>query len=308
MKNITIIFFLLAVITVSCKKSEISKDTDGELHNIKFSTSSFTQETGLLATNALATNAVLDGDNGTKLRILHYLVYNDQFSLIRKISQKATDTDFGTITDKLPVGTYTVFFIGGDNFYPAGSDPDALLQITLASPYNNAFAEYSNEGMREIFGKKMTLTVTTEDVDQTVTLERVNGLIDVNILDAVPNNVNSIKIVANSYSVAFSLKNYTGTVSGGNYTKKYGVAAIKGTSDNHLVMSQLNTTTAFNVIVTAYDITDKVIAEKTIFNVQCRPNKKTILTGNLFGGSLGTGGINVGGDPTWNATPIVQTF
>lgn len=308
MKNITFLFILFAIITTSCKKNEINqKNTEGELHNIKFSTSGFTQQNTTLATNSLAENAVLDGDIGTKQRALLYAVYNDQGTLVRNISQIETDANFGTITDKLPVGTYSVFFIGGYNFFPTVGHSEAILKLFTPTTLSTAYAAFSSEDMRELFAKQITLSVTTEDVNQTVTLDRVGGLLDVNILDAIPSNVTSIRVIAKNYAWKFKLSNFSPVNLFDNYSQKYTTTTLVGTSDNHFVIAQLNTFTTATVTITAFNDQTK-IAEKVISNVWVKPNKKTILTGNLFGGTLGTGGLDVGGDPTWNPTPIVKTF
>ncbi|RYZ99470.1 MAG: hypothetical protein EOP47_16695 [Sphingobacteriaceae bacterium] len=320
MKNTILMFVLFAVVVSSCKKNGVSNpDSNKELRDIKFSTSGFTQQNSTLGTNSLRTNAVLDGaENGSTVKVLRYIVYDDQKKLIKQIQQKATDSGFGTISDKLPVGKYMVYFVGGYNYYSNPDSEGEVVPLTLEvgydkQPYATFFEYRSFESglLKDMFVKTVPLTVGKNDVNQSVILQRVNGQLDINILDVLPANITSINVRADNPFLRYNLDDQkpiigsTTYYSGVNFTI---TPAVRGTSDNHLVMPILNTVSPFNITIRAYS-GERQVSFKTIPNVECRVNKRTILRGNLFGGSgTGTGSGTVSADSIWNGTPIVKTF
>ncbi|HEX3384385.1 MAG TPA: hypothetical protein VHS53_04320, partial [Mucilaginibacter sp.] len=70
----------------------------------------------------------------------------------------------------------------------------------------------------------------------------------------------------------------------------------------------LNTTSAFNVVLTAYDNSNAVIATHNIPGVTCTKNQRTILTGNFANGTTTNMGtqFNVSVDPSWTSQNVIH--
>jgi hypothetical protein len=61
-----------------------------------------------------------------------------------------------------------------------------------------------------------------------------------------------------------------------------------------------NTFTPASVVISAYNANNDLLAEKTIDNVRCYKNKKTLLTGSLF--PTTAAGFSVVVNPAWDTT------
>lgn len=102
---------------------------------------------------------------------------------------------FGSIVDSFPTGTYTIVIVGSRYKFAIDSrhndDPSDYL---ARNPLSNAFiGDERSSGFqlphtKDTFFKKLTLTIASDDISQAVTLDRITGKVEINILDAIPAN------------------------------------------------------------------------------------------------------------------------
>ena len=319
------------MILASCKK-EHAKDTTPvqSLHKVAFKVG-FSQQTSAYLTNSLNshnlsltrlnTNAVDTSLTDNHVSTICYAVYDSLGNNVHNITQLSTDANFGILTDNLRAGNYTVILAAGQTGLSIGLDPANT--TTTTSKISTDIVSYGDEYPidlpgKDIFYKKLSLTVTNTDASQSVNLDRITSRLTVDIEDAIPANA---KYIVLTFIGAPAFKYYVGTsTAGAGNTTTFSVidtitVAKIGTTNNKLTTILLSPPSAFSVnlmcgtgIGSPPGIT--VIAQKTIPNVTCQPNTQTILTGNLFGGAGApvTGGFSLTIDTSWNSTPITKSF
>ncbi|MEO6149525.1 MAG: hypothetical protein ABIN95_03485 [Mucilaginibacter sp.] len=329
MKRILLGLIVLILSITSCKKDNKAKNNDG-LKNITFKVSGFSHslESFGMSKKAAGLKATALTD---KIDVLYYVIYsNTNQNFYKTIKQVSADEKFGTLTEKLPNGNYSIHFIAG-KLNPDLHNSD--LQIINGDNLRSAFFTFSYETPRvgggynvaqainqDCFYKDMQLIVDDEtNESQSITLDRIVGKLQVKIADAIPANIDYVTITADSTYGAYYLvggiptTNVT-TTDHSTYAGQYSstqklTAADKGTS-NVIAGTQLTpTVNPMKIIISCFDANDNLIVKKTILNVTCQPNKVTILTGNMFSSSgSGGGGSQITYDPSWDDTPINVSF
>lgn len=303
MKKILTILIITCTALTACKKDNHTKSGgSGALQSVIFQVG-FSQTTSGFETNLKLNDADTSVTNNVDL--LFYMVFDSAGKNLHNVTQQKGDSGFGTFTDHLPAGSYTMAIAGAK----AGS--------TIAVQGDLTKQRIRPATGTDLFFKKITFVVTTVPSTQNVNLERVNSRVKIVIKDAIPAGVALITVtltpmytdwyvgsaspilaygqtyVYNIPATAIGTTNYTITppdflADGG------GMVAVDISAGGHL-SQQENTL-----------IKDKV-AEK-IINASTGQNKITVLTGNLFGGNGTTGGdgftISL---PDWN-TPITKGF
>jgi len=136
---------------------------------------------------------------------------------------------------------------------------------------------------------------------------RIVGKLEVDFNDVIPANASRLDIQLHNEDFAYDPNTDT-PVRPDTLTYHLTIPnSAKGTNTYSVSEIVLNTTTAFNVILTAYDSANTVIATHTITNVTCTKNQRTILTGN-FSNSAGNSGqqFNINVDPSWTSSNIIH--
>jgi len=335
------IFSALAVLMglASCKKDAANKTVPGNRKTAHVSFNmGFSQSTGIFAVknesgksrlNALAATAV-DPVLAANAKVLYVGVYQADGTRLFLTKQLATDTAFGKVNYNLPAGTYTFVFIAGQNGLNVQSGSPALL--------NNSFANYTfprgdghdNTGFQDTFFQKISVTVGTTGINQSVSLARITGQIVLNIEDAIPANVKFIIMYSedgpsNTGAISASFNFSTASVQGidGSLfaaTSK-DTAVVTGVKNKKLVLNLVNTGTPHQIRIFATDrltpsgaffgqYFGQIVSSFTISNVPVQANHQTILSGKLFGGNgtVNTGGFQITVDPVWDPTITTIPF
>lgn len=323
MKNIFTGFILLCTVLTSCKKdSKQAVKPDNKLYTVSFKVNSFSQQHVKFQNNSVrpkTLNSVEYYSNNDTITspVLYYRVYDSNGTLVHNIYQDSTAANFGTITDQLMPGTYTVVMIGGENEPYTNEGFKQLVIHSLL--YNTDLLTddqiYYNEekaGISQLFDetflKKFTLTVGSSNINQNVTLTHLVGQMIINIEDAIPANAQSITLTIGSISYVYNLGSGMPDVKGDSGSINY--AVVPGVTNFKMYNYILNTISPFTVTITSYDKYNGIIASKTIQNVTCTANQQVTLTGNLFGGTGNSAGgsINATADTTWSSTILNYHF
>jgi hypothetical protein len=299
------VFILMGVLLVSCKKDHSNRIMPGSetLHKVSFSVG-FSIEAGGFVTNGVkklnTLNTVLDPSFTTNPQIttLIYSVYDSNGNGVHVITQnKATDPGFGSYTDNLGSGVYTVVVAAGKTglaLRPNSGTASKLSVDEIRTPGD----------VGDILFKKFTLNVSDSDVNQNVALDRITAEMVINITDALPANAASINVA----SISAYLKYVVVSASGGTSSliNSYNNVPLTahGTKNFQISVFFIPVSGSFQLHLwcsanPASSPGGNVVAEKYI-TATAMPNKKTILTGKLFGGAgLLTGGFNTTIDTTW---------
>lgn len=257
---------------------------------VEFNVGGFVQNIGDFRTVPGSSINQRDSLLATQISFLFYFAYDSLGNEVRMIYQNVLDAnDFGVIKDSLAPGNYTIVFMGTTDT-PAGfggsglNDPETQNAHT---PLANAGMPLRSTGVLSLYPvpnayyKKFPLTVSSTDVPAAtnVSMERVVGKIEVNVLDAIPQNAPyETTVTINPESVFFSFDSGTCSVLTGDVISR-SISRVSTTQFSELV---LNTEAPFSVTIKYTGYYSGLTTEKTIHNVRCYKNKRTILTGLLF--------------------------
>jgi hypothetical protein len=313
MKKILLGILIIGVVITSCKKDNSKKDDPKPLQKVVFNVG-FSKAVTDFQLSRLRTNSTTPDTSLTNyIDILYYMVFDASGNSVHNISQLSTDTAFGHYIDNLQAGSYTVVVAGGK----------AGLSIFNGS-LSSAYLYYDSGGTQnpqhvpgfftqDAFVSKTTVTVGATALSHAFALNRIVSKIVVNINDKIPASATEIQaninFAANVYKVGDG-STTTGTNGifnpfvGGNVP-----ANAIGTTNyqlNGLILN--NSSHAIDVEIIATGTGGTILADKPLNNVTFQPNKETLLSGNLFGGSGNTSnGFQVATDTTWN-TPVTRAF
>lgn len=294
MKKVYIAFSLLILLFASCKKdgknpSKPDSETDGKKYEVNFNVGIDADQQNLQSSSKskkLKNTAVNLADMAT---FLAYYVFNSDDKLVTSLIQTSNTPNFGKITDGFAAGTYTVVLVATKN---KPTEYDSKHVVALGS---------------DTFYQKFELTVTESTVTQNINLQRVNGQLEVKLLDAIDDETLSIQYsLENDYSLL--LNNGTPDISKLYYrteTKNI-TPALFGTTNYTYKTYITNTVKPIKVVVA---VSNKIFGTygKVIDSVMIYPNTRTVLSGNIFKGAYGEQGFTVTYNELYgNDTTVVE--
>jgi hypothetical protein len=302
MKKILTCIALLSVSLFSCKKDhKPAVKTDDKLYDVKFSMASFSQ-------------TIVDGKTtysipatGADIQYLLYQLYDSANQLKKTIVVPSTATEFGTFRDSLKTGSYTAVFAGFSDQYDISG-----------SVYQNT--QDSDVSGSAFFYKKVSFSVGSSNITQSVALDRMTAEIQVVIKDAIPAGIKRIRVTASFETYTFDLLNGVNLPQPA-YRNLFGYvdnnvsASAIGTSGYVVPPAKFihNTITPMTVVIQCYNSTTECCGNptylKTVSNVLCKANTRTILTGNVFSGdTTSTHGFSVAFKSSFDTDTIKTHF
>jgi hypothetical protein len=295
---------------LGCKKDNKKPvtGTDGKAYNVKFNFSGLAETLSQTTkrVNSVKTNTAPSSPD--YLTRLYYLVYNSSGKLVSQISLASDSSKFAPISDKLATGTYNVFF--------AASHGDMVFATDLGRDKNYFFYgdKYNSPSYQwdDTFFKAITINVTNADITQNINLARIVGELEVNIEDNIPANASKLKLTITSEYSTYTFLPMSADTTYALTNTANGRAAASSVTYNISDTSKgkpnfkaydiiINTIKPFNVVIACLDAAGNVIATTTASNITCQKNRRTILSGKLFGSSTGFDPeINKAWDPAVN--------
>jgi hypothetical protein len=311
MKKILYYLTISTLLLASCKKEQ--KKPASSLQKVSFTVAGFAQSTATFKAPSSASARALDalGPDSLKNYIanLTCLIYDATGKNVVTATQTSTQAGFGNITEYLQAGSYTVAFVGGQKGIAIYGDLSSAGFSYPDPPLDD------NIPFKDTFFDKIALTVGTSSTSQSVTLHRIDAQLEINIQDQIPAGATSINLTISNEAYLYSIANQApvDALSEGidpvlTFNQQLTASDIGKTNYNFSTII-LNTIEPFTVTLTCKG-SQGVIATQIIPNVTCQVNKKTLLTGNLFGGSgtNSTGGFQLSVDSTWNPVNINIPF
>jgi hypothetical protein len=299
---------LIAAIAVSlfsaCKREHTaSTQPSGKKYQVSFNVTNFVQKQAAFALRHKAISLAA-GDTLTNLSgyldVLYYVVYGSDGHAVRMpLMQDSTNcSSMGMITDSLPAGTYQIAII-------AGKQGLAINSYGFTAGANFGYGGYF---WQDTFWDEFTLTVSSASISQNVTLNRVVGKLEVQILDNIPANADSLSVTINpeilSKQVDGGINNASTPTAPSTITVAI-PASAKG--QPNLTFDRLvgDTQDINTVTITCKDAGNNTLGTTTVSNVVFTNNTKTVLSGKLFGssGNSNSQSFTVSVDTTWNSTP-----
>ncbi|ASZ12410.1 FimB/Mfa2 family fimbrial subunit [Chitinophaga pendula] len=236
------------------------------------------------------------GDIGTdsskqlqqQIKQLYFLVYNARGVRVRTVSQRHDQDSFGRVALQLPVGDYTVVvtgeqFLHNRNAYIDGDRYETEQRLPLPTAYISTENMTTELTTTELFFRKFPLSVRVGMVSQPVPvpLRRIVGRLEVNVTDLPRKGVFSIAVSRDLGRFNFATEQVDSAATGAAATEQ-GAGIRAGEKIGYVYV--LNTAAPFNVTISGMDTSRLpwVAYTKTIRNVRCYPNQRTILSGKVF--------------------------
>jgi hypothetical protein len=313
MKGSLLAALSLSVLLFSCKKHDATTPPvpsgSGPKVPVSFSVADFLQRVDALPSPngrkaGIATGA-RDSALATKVSHIYYLAFANGVRVSYLHQDTIAGTDFGLIKDSLPAGNYTIVLAA------AGGQ---LNTYNTDQPYGAGFQSYFDPNfylipLPDIFYTKFDITVNGSGNSSStdVTLDRIMGRLEVNILDAPAIGASDISVEVNPEDFNFGF--YDGVL-------------LRGPADFYtLPLTRINQYTFSNLILntmTDFEVRIKFINKNTgleqtqiISNIRCYRNKKTTLSGYLYGNPSPTGSNNefgIGLNDTWDTNGPAINF
>ena len=190
---------------------------------------------------------------------------------------------FGEFSTSLPIGSYTMVVLG----YVLYDDDE----LTLTSPTQ---AEWTNGCPRETFAATQAVNVTsTTALNLTATLDRIVACLQVISTDGRMANVNKVRMTFSAGGKAFSPTTGLATANTGSVSM-VGVSATVGTSSTSIGYVFLATDEqTMDITIQTLDSDGNPIYSTVVNNVPFQRNRRTRLTGAIYGASTGAGSFQV---------------
>lgn len=264
--------FLAAMVAALVSCSQESEPTQKK--QVSFSVSAFTVNQQPM--NLPRRAPILDDADGQALTDLY--LFDGKTLLVHQTSEQ---DDFGTISLQLDFGQHSLSFVATRS--DGLSYENGILSCTSLRPY---------------FGKLLALNVDASTGEQNVVLQRVTGMLIVNIEDAVPANCAKVNYAIATRYTDLNVETLAG-VNGAawnsdvSYTNKVGLT--NQSVNLNLLAATYGTAYTTTVTITAYNSGNTIIAQKVVENVPINSNVKTTVSGSLFTGN----GFSISANHTW---------
>ena len=283
MKTLSCTLLICIALSSACKKSS-NQASESPKTDATFTVADFSQS---VAPMAKSNSAVLDIGDTLRNYADHliYRVYNSSGTLVSSKDQTSSSPAFGTITDRLEPGNYTIVFVASTE---AIGYQYNLLSSALIFGHDPGFEQVNgvrvqrlSRAWEDTFLKKINITFGTSPFVETVRLDRLVGALELNLEAGVPAEVSRIAISVeydqNTYNVNTGVRSSTLIK-----TKEFIIAdSDRGQPDKKFLMHVINVTRPQLITIKAFNAQNELITQKMINNVTFFQNKKTILTGNL---------------------------
>lgn len=338
MRKLLIITAIIPLLICSCKKDQaitgVENHTDLKKYEVKFNISDFEQSVESMATkksSAIMNSTRQVASLDSSISLLYYIAYNSAGQEVSRRKQLANGITskylydgtaspepyeeyagtfpFGNITDSLAAGTYTIVFAGAQTNFSINSRFEGLSGAQYL-PFNDAYFNYDRgldswSRASDSFFKKCTITVAEANTEKEVKLDRVVGKVEITILDAIPSNADHFSFLFINENEGFKFSTESGVgLTDDSELEEYLLTDIApseiGQRNYHFNKYIINTSSPLDVIINCYDASNVLIASKTVENVQCFKNKRTLLKGNLFTTSSPSSSFTVAVNDEWD--------
>ena len=296
--------FLLAFIFLGCKKSEqitaLQETAIGTKYNVKLTMADFGAATATMNAPGTKASAAIGDTLKNYANFLYYRIYNANGIFIRSVEQKSTSANFGTITEQLPTGTYSISLVASKAQLSFSSDKTVFNQ--------GSYSPYSNTGWNDVFATSMSLKVANADLAMMVRLDRQVAGLRLVLEDAIPVDAAKITLMIMNDVGSFKFTGNDAMGEGYQINLDYPLtAADKGLKNKAFDSYIGNARDNISLIIRAYNSNNNLLIERNLINLKFEKNRRTVVTGDLFSAPTNpTAGFVVSLDPAW--TPGTVKF
>lgn len=291
---------LLAITMFACKKENAVENNAvlPEKKSIEISVADFImQEGNLRSANGRAAASGLERNaNLPNIFYVYYMAFSNDGKRVSYIIQDSLNykSSFGVIKDSLYPGTYDIVLIASEKELTVNADS---ISKTYFGPRLSGGFWFS---MGDAFYKKIPVTISdSSNINNLdVTLDRVASMVELNILDALPANDPKGDITIKLSPIIYSF--YVGSgLTGKPYPNGPDSPPYIGTRINQHTFREymLGSNNTYTLTIGYRDKITGANLFKTIENIKCTANKKTIISGYLYGAP----GLKIALNQAWGA-------
>jgi|GEM_PF-2167555 len=298
--NLTILSFLL----IACKK-DVPKPSliDGEEnYKIKFSATGF--RTSVEPISKKASNKANSIVNDS-IQKMNFFIYNQDNYLVGNYAQTRNDVNFGTLETKLGPGTYKIGVVAYPQFTGLYVSPTDIFHSIYYTPnYDHPYVELGNNNKESFTSGYHEIIVKQDSTYAPIELKRLNAILEIEILDALPNDAAYLTVGATQGT---SVQLFRGddlsaaTEYLSNYFDLSEFSGQKNIKLQAVVYQQKKSGSKINLNISVHNSNRQRIKNIIINDVLFKSNFKTKVAGELFGGVVGNENIGV-------STTIIKEF
>ena len=290
----------LTITLFGCQKSGGNdRDDANAKYKVSLNIIDFAAKATTMGTQGNKANAAVTDTAKKYADNIYYRIYKADGTWLNETSQLASLATFGTITDSLPSGTYTVFLAASKGALTL-SDKTVPYETAVYSPLDN------NKAWNDTFTKSFKLTVAKADINQSVSLERVVSAYEVVLEDAIPTLADEMYIAVRPNFESLPMNGIIkSTPDATSHIKFKLTAADKGVKNKSFPGFLSNSLSPVTISLRVYSSANTVVADKSIDPIVFEKNKKTTLTGALMPGSPASN-YKVEVDPTWGGNNNIK--
>ncbi|MEO3404598.1 hypothetical protein AAFN85_11895 [Mucilaginibacter sp. CAU 1740] len=321
MKKLTLLFSLLIAIC-SCKNNApvtpapaVVKDEQAKKYKVTFTVDGFTKSStpvnSSLHTNALKPNVqIFAGDDKYYPKIM-YAVYDSTGAQVSRLEENLSPDDmdklfridknsrkeinnsasFGTITDSLKAGNYTIVIMAGTQrgglnnpmeFWKTPLNylyPDLPLSEAKYYPSNDHNPYFTL--MDDAFIYKAALKVSSTNIEKTIVPEQIVGNVSIIIEDAIPASATYLRIYIDNELYAYNINKAQAEETRTDLASNKFVYDHIGETNHAVSFKVLNTQTPFTIKIESYDRLDKFFT-RTIPNVRVNKGQTVQIATKLY--------------------------
>ena len=308
-KSILNVFILSVTLLVACKKdrTNVQPQSNGKTkYKISFNLNGFTQQSVGKATKQGKAKVFSLLSDTASVRAMFdsigYVLMDSRGNLVHSKIYNAKTYTNSTISDSVVAGTYKVaIFAGHSGIKISNADAVRIWYGTV-----NGMPEPDYNQFKDTFEQTFPVTVTNTDMNQSVSLNRIVGDIEVVITDNLPSNAYSLILQLSNDYFFYNLLNpypYNFGGSGGFGIPPMTVIipdSAKGKPNFTIDYFTINTLSPVSFVVTCYSASG-IIAQHAFDTTTVKANVKKIYSGDLFGTPLVPGsGSSTTVNPLWN--------
>ena len=284
----------LALLAASCTNdSSVFNNENSEKAPVTVRVDGFSISQEEFSGASRMTRATAVGDY-SNVKVLTLAFYASDGTEVYKSTQSKNEANFGEFSTFLPIGSYTMVVLG----YVLYDDDE----LTLTSPTQ---AEYTGGCPRETFAATQEVNVTnTTAKELTATLDRIVTCLQVISTDGRTASVNKVRMTFAAGGKRFSPTSGLATANTGSVSTVGNSATIgtSSTSTGYVFLTSDEQT--MDVTIETLDAEGAVLFSKTVNNVPFKRNRRTKLTGAIYGADVTASGFQVNTDWLDEEAPI----
>ena len=267
---------LLACVLFACKKDTNSSESPESPSSQSKVPVKFNLESFMVSQQDMSENGRVETDPSlSKFYKVFYMAFKSDGTPVSYIEQDSTNTNFGIISDSLLPGTYTVAIGAHNRLGNYATYITAKYSALASAEFYNLYARNTSD----FFYKKSQVTVSAGNASlNDVTLNRIVGNLKVDLKDALPTSDPNGAV---SVFVANIPESYM--INPDTAAHYYESIPIDRTSQTTWEYNIFGSNKPLTITIGWKDKVTGAPQTKTISNVILTANKKTIVSGYLYG-------------------------